>query len=230
MKKHSIILTCLLQSVDKPNHYVLVTNTHLYFHPKGDHIRLVQTVAMVNYIRTKMEHFSSLLGSSARIAIVIGGDMNTCPCIAAYDYMVKGHVEQKHKDWFVYKMKGIPRCTCYYKYHGNTDVDDVLPAHIQFKLDQDQLIADSADPLLSSEDNFRGLELRHDFRFHNVTGTEHCTNYTQSFKAVLDYIFIDSVHLGVEMVVPMPSELVPLPTAHFPSDHLALIADLKWNS
>ena len=110
------------------------------------------------------------------------------------------------------------------------DTDD-LPPHIQFKLDQDRVCADSAGS--DSGGDFRGLELRHDFRFQNVTGTEHCTNYTASFKAVLDYIMIDSDHLSVDRVVPLPSvgevsEFIALPSAYFPSDHLALVADIKW--
>ena len=159
-------------------------------------------------------------------------------------------------------MVGVPQCECYYKHNlGRTmkageavmaeDSDSLLP-HIQRKLDKVRqaavaTVADSADLSGSPGNNnsssssssnvngseFLGLELRHDFRFQNVTGTEQCTNFTAGFKAVLDYIVIDSDHLSVDRVVPLPSleelsEFVALPSIYFPSDHLALVADIKW--
>lgn len=166
---------------------------------------------------------------------MIGGDMNSCPCIAAYEYLVSGHVRKEHQDWMVYKQRDIPRCQCYYKHNfgggggeaaGGTDL---LP-HIQRKLDHSE---PNMGHTFAVEDRFRGMELKHGFHLHNVTGTEVCTNFTGGFKAVLDYIFIDSEQLAVERVVPLPSleevsEFVALPSVYFPSDHLALVADLKW--
>lgn len=247
-KKHAIVLVTLLRSVHLPNSYLLIASTHLYYHPKGDGVRLVQAAIMLNYLRTRVDKFSRFLGDGARIATVVGGDLNSCPCIAAYRYLVDGHVSRDHGDWMVYKMQWIPRCQCYYKHNFNRDVPEGgvtasdsadLPPHIQLKLSRDEACADSADSLLSTGatagEEFCGLELKHDFRFQNVTGMEHCTNYTASFKAVLDYIIIDSDHLTVDRVVPLPSvdevsEFVALPSAYFPSDHLALVADIKWKA
>lgn len=242
-EKHSIVLVTLLRSVYLPNSYLLVANTHLYYHPKGDGVRLVQMAIMLNYLRTRVEKFSRFLGDGARIATVIGGDFNTCPCIAAYQYLVNGRVSRDHKDWMVYKMQGVPQCRCYYKYNCGRDVpegavmaanSEDLPPHIQLKLSRDAARADSSECRPDGGD-FCGLDLRHDFRFQNVTGTEDCTNYTANFKCVLDYIVIDSEQLTLDRVIPLPSvgevsEFVALPSAYFPSDHLALVADIKWKT
>lgn len=250
-RKGSIVLVALLKSVEQENSYLLVANTHLYYHPRGDHVRLVQSAILVNYLRAQVSRFSGELGDEARIATVIGGDLNSCPCIASYQYLVSGRVSREHKDWMCYRAAGIPQCQCYYKHNsGAVAVEPVgtggeipvavansdLPPHIQFKLDQDNeaIAGGSANSSLSkASENFRGLELRHDFRFQNVTGTEHCTNYTANFKAVLDYILIDTDHLELDRVVPLPpvgevSEFVALPSVYFPSDHLALVADVNW--
>ena len=238
LRKSSIVLVGLLQSVECSNLYLVVANTHLYYHPKGNHIRLVQTAVMLNYLRTRLDSYSTSLGSGARIATVIGGDFNSCPCIAAYQYLVTGAVEKEHKDWMAYKSREIPRCTCDYKYNvmdgrgGKGEVassEGIFPPHIQFKLDQEELV----EPSPCTGDCFTGLNLRHDFHFHNVTGTENLTNYTADFKAVLDYILVESDKLAVDRVISMPSleemsEFVALPSVYFPSDHLALVADLKW--
>ncbi len=246
-KKSSIILVVLLRSVECPSNYLLVANTHLYYHPKGDHVRLVQAAVMVNYLRTRVEKFAGLLGEQgeegARIATVIGGDFNSCPCIAAYDYLVKGLVGKDHGDWMGYRRTLIPRCPCHYKHNegkvecSNTSPgrENTLPPHIQFELNRQIAKFGSDEGATPSvlNDTFSGMELRHDFRFENVTGTETCTNYTSGFKAVLDYILMDSAHLETERVVPLPSleelsEFTALPSVYFPSDHLALVADLKW--
>ena len=260
MKKRAIVVAVLLQSLQLPDSYLLVANTHLYYHPKGDGVRLVQMAAFLGFLRSRVDGFRSVLGKGARIAAVIGGDMNSCPCIAAYQYLVGGRVERGHKDWRVHEMVGVPQCECYYKHNlgrpmkageGEAvmaeDSDSLLP-HIQLKLDRDRqaaaaAVAVSADLSGSPGNNssgsnvtgskFLGLELRHDFRFQNVTGTEQCTNFTAGFKAVLDYILIDSDLLSVDRVVPLPSleelsEFVALPSIYFPSDHLALVADIKW--
>lgn len=238
-QKSTIVLVALLRSVYLPNSYLLVANTHLYYHPKGDGVRLVQTAVMLNYLRTRMDKFLEFLDDGARIATVIAGDLNSCPCIAAYRFLVDGRVGRDHKDWMVYKMQGIPQCQCYYQHNRGRGVaaqggvmpansDELLP-HMQLKV---KAHADSVDSLSGGGD-FHGLDLRHDFRFQNVTGTERCTNYTANFKAVLDYIMIDSDHLTADRVVPLPSveevsEFVALPSPYFPSDHLALVADIKW--
>jgi 2',5'-phosphodiesterase len=60
------------------------------------------------------------------------------------------------------------------------------------------------------------------------------TNFTYGFKECLDWIFYETDKLQVTEVIPIPEleelELnVALPSTVFPSDHIALVANLKWN-
>ena len=53
------------------------------------------------------------------------------------------------------------------------------------------------------------------------------------FAACLDYIYIEDTKLKTVSVVPMPAheevtKYTALPNIVFPSDHIALICDLKW--
>jgi len=78
-----------------------------------------------------------------------------------------------------------------------------------------------------------GLSLELEKKFVSACGTPKFTNYTQGFKDCLDYIFIEDNMLEVEQVVPFPSEEelsqhIALPNIVFPSDHVSIIADLKW--
>ncbi|KAG8970351.1 Glucose-repressible alcohol dehydrogenase transcriptional effector [Tulasnella sp. 419] len=60
------------------------------------------------------------------------------------------------------------------------------------------------------------------------------TNYTPSFKGVIDYIWFSNQSLTVEGVLGEVDEkylekVVGFPNAHFPSDHVCIIADFRVN-
>ena len=230
-KKHNIVLAVFLRSLEMPEHYLLVATTHLYYHPKGDHVRLVQVAIVLNFLRTKLDNFHHSVGSHAKVATILCGDFNSCQCIAAYDYMVKGHVSRHHRDWMVYKLSEVPHCNC--------DSKQPLMQEASSSSDESEEEQESVLPERlherrpSTVDNFKGLDLKHSFHFQNVYGSSHYTNFTEGYSGVLDYIFIDLDHLSVSRVVPFPSheevtEFVALPSVYFPSDHLALISDLRW--
>ena len=212
----------------------MVVNTHLYYHPRGDLIRLIQVEILLRYLRTRLDFYATTILSTSKIAVVFAGDLNACPCVAAYSYLATGSVSREHQDWMVYKMEDIPHCKCFIKNNcleeregGSTAV---FP-HIAKQMRQEEYKVDAN--VSQSEDNFAGLDLKHNFNFMNVTGTSNVTNFTAEFKCVLDYIFVDATHLAVDRIVPLPSleelsEFVALPSVYFPSDHLALVADLKW--
>ncbi|KAF5299981.1 hypothetical protein FQA39_LY11354 [Lamprigera yunnana] len=82
------------------------------------------------------------------------------------------------------------------------------------------------------ENSQKTLCLHHSFKFGSAYGTPKYTNYTIDFKGCLDYIFYDSTCFSVIDCVPLPDESVlaeniALPNEVFPSDHLALVCNLK---
>uniref|UniRef100_A0A803TA94 Phosphodiesterase 12 n=1 Tax=Anolis carolinensis TaxID=28377 RepID=A0A803TA94_ANOCA len=77
------------------------------------------------------------------------------------------------------------------------------------------------------------MSLTHPFRLKSACGEPAYTNYVGGFHGCLDYIFIDADALEVEQVIPLPSheEVTThqaLPSVSHPSDHIALVCDLKW--
>lgn len=73
----------------------------------------------------------------------------------------------------------------------------------------------------------------HSLKIGSACGTPKYTNYTVLFKDCLDYIYYQTDRLEVKQVVPFPSEeelseYEAIPSEVCPSDHVALIADLKW--
>ncbi|XP_059160950.1 2',5'-phosphodiesterase 12-like [Physella acuta] len=106
-----------------------------------------------------------------------------------------------------------------------------------FQLMTSQFIpADHADwSSAGKEEKLSTLELQHPMNIVSACGTPAYTNFTQGFQATLDYIFIDTDKLQVTQVVPMPShedvtQNIALPSVVFPSDHIALISDIKFKS
>lgn len=77
------------------------------------------------------------------------------------------------------------------------------------------------------------LELKQEFKLASACGTPKYTNYTVGFADCLDYIYYQKDHFEVSQIVPLPTheEVIAntaLPSVVFPSDHIALVSDLKW--
>lgn len=76
------------------------------------------------------------------------------------------------------------------------------------------------------------MELQSPVQLQSACGEPSYTNYVGGFHGCLDYIFLDSQML-VEQVIPMPSHeevttYQALPSVSHPSDHIALVCDIKW--
>lgn len=61
-----------------------------------------------------------------------------------------------------------------------------------------------------------------------------CTTMITQFMGCVDYIFYETDRLYLDKTNPLPTvkELqkdVAIPSEVYPSDHVALIADFKWN-
>lgn len=77
--------------------------------------------------------------------------------------------------------------------------------------------------------------LKQDFNMKSAYGAPKCTTRTLDFVKCVDYIFYQSDRLQVEQVIELPTdeeleENGAIPSIVFPSDHIALVADLKWTS
>lgn len=248
--KHNVILLAFLKSKEMPDHYLLVATTHLYYHPKGDHVRLVQVAIVMNFLKTKLNAYRKVVSSKAKIAALICGDFNSCPCIGAYEYVLSGKISKQHADWMAYKLTDIPKCNCEkerqkMREESSSDSDTETDPDVTTDHDGDRIgflpVSATATPnfvripkrRLSTVDDFKGIDLEHQFHFENASGTKHFTNYTLGYSGVLDYIFIDSDHLRVNFILPLPTErevaeFVALPSVYFPSDHVSLVANLQW--
>jgi len=177
------VSVCVLQS--ESGELIVVGNTHLYFSPNADHIRLIQ-VEMCRAELEKARKEVELMFPENKVTVMLCGDFNSTPPFGVLEYMTCGIIGENHSDW------------------RSQEGEEVV-----------------------------GLALEHDQKFVSASGTPKFTNYTQGFKDCLDYIFIEEGLLEVDQVIPLPSEEelsqhIALPNIVFPSDHVAVVVDLKW--
>ncbi|XP_054728964.1 2',5'-phosphodiesterase 12 isoform X2 [Anastrepha obliqua] len=170
--------------------YFLVANTHLYFHPDADHIRLLQIGCAMIYINHVYQDVAKKLSLSEKrqLSVLFCGDFNSVPECGIYKLMVEGTVGENCVDW-----------------------------------------------ISNTEEAVQNITLSQPFNIKSACGTPPYTNYTHAFAACLDYIFYQSDCLEVQQVVPLPTEEelqchTAIPSVVFPSDHVALVADLKFKS
>ncbi|XP_043833600.1 2',5'-phosphodiesterase 12 [Dromiciops gliroides] len=180
LQRSSALQVSVLQSTEDSSKKICVANTHLYWHPRGGHIRLIQMAVALNHLK----HVTQVLYPG--IPILFCGDFNSTPSTGMYSFVSTGSISEDHEDW-----------------------------------------------TSNGEEERCNMSLTHPFRLKSACGEPAYTNYVGGFHGCLDYIFIDFTALEVEQVIPMPSheEVTThqaLPSVSHPSDHIALICDLKW--
>ena len=247
-------------------HFVVVANTHLYYHPKGDHIRLLQTHIATLALSAMVEKFKEEMMTKGethvRMGTIFCGDFNSSPVNGVCEYFITGKIPENHSDWSMAAHYETARFAKHMqsKMEKNMKMsaDEALP-HKQSKKtvpvgeaeqvkeeEEHGVVADllsKAGVLPPSEvfertntssvpEPFEGVKLEHGFQFFSGCGQPAYTNFTVGFQDTLDYIFADHTYFSGAEVIPFPSHEevtanVALPSCTFPSDHIALVCDLK---
>ncbi|XP_078036760.1 2',5'-phosphodiesterase 12 [Augochlora pura] len=184
LDRNTIVQAIALKSKEN-SEILIVGNTHLYFRPEADHIRLLQAYYCLMYLKEFTKNIK-LKNPECNVSILYCGDFNSAPENGIYQLMTQKHIPEDYADW-----KSCP------------------------------------------EQFVENVTLKHDINLSSACGTPEFTNYTATFSGCLDYIFYQTDYLGVEQVIPMPTEEelslhTGLPSVVFPSDHISLCVDLKW--
>lgn len=97
--RNTTVQAIVLRSKDRSDELIVVGNTHLYFQPDADHIRLLQGFYALSYIEDIARQTRQSLDKDSRVSLVLGGDFNSTPDCGIYQLMTTGRVPDNHKDW-----------------------------------------------------------------------------------------------------------------------------------
>jgi 2',5'-phosphodiesterase len=90
----------VLKSKDLNNKYLVVANTHLYFHPDADHVRLLQIGLSMLYVEHIVAKTKKNFGVGDNdVALLFCGDFNSVPECGIYKLMTEKFVPDDFADW-----------------------------------------------------------------------------------------------------------------------------------
>lgn len=121
--------------------YVAVANTHLYYHPKGDHIRLLQahiaTLALSSMMKNFKQEVAAKGESDVRVGTIFCGDFNSSPLNGVCEYFITGKIPEHHSDWNAAAVYETARFAKHMQMKMEKSVkmatNEALPPHKQLK-------------------------------------------------------------------------------------------------
>ncbi|XP_034824735.1 2',5'-phosphodiesterase 12 [Maniola hyperantus] len=98
LDRSSVASATFLQSIENPNEILLVGNTHLYFYPDADHIRLIQGGIVIYWLSDLQKKLTQKYPGK-RISMILCGDFNSTPSCGIYQLFTTGSAPDKLPDW-----------------------------------------------------------------------------------------------------------------------------------
>lgn len=99
IERSTTLQVVALQSLDAPEEVVIVANTHLYFHPNADHIRLLQFGVAMTFVEKHVLPEVEKELPHARKSLIFCGDFNSSPDCGIYKLMTENFVPKDFKDY-----------------------------------------------------------------------------------------------------------------------------------
>jgi len=197
---------------------LVVVNTHLFGHPDATHVRLVQSAVMARGV----EEIVSLEGWSDA-SLVVCGDLNSLPEEGVCDFFVDGGVGVDHEDWW----RGL-------KFENIMSRQEREARWFEDKTDKEEKNA-YAGRKFENYDTRPCLNLESPIGpFSRASQHVEATISMSAGPRVVDHIFYSSEGLAEDQNL-FPALSVEdltsdggLPSERFPSDHAALVTDLRW--
>lgn len=210
---------------------LIVSNTHLFFHPEADHIRLLQLFAIAHQLDRER---STIVSSSSDqqeqkmttsvAPFVLCGDFNTSLTNCAL-LLMNGHVPKNYRDY--------RRCLNSFNWNAfrtKTESDTTATTTTTTTMQETTRVHDDDFPEINLPKSFPCLETAYPH-------TPVFTNFIVNFSATLDHILMSTN--GGELIWLRQAEMptleqvtkdIAMPSPSFPSDHIAIVTDLRWTT
>jgi len=190
----------------------VISNTHLFFHPKADHIRLLQVSKMA-------EKMKKIIDETGAIPIMCG-DFNSKPSSCGYRYLTGEDIPANDSIW---------EEACWYEWGQKTKVEEDAENEQVPSTKEEEEDNDSEKKRQKREGDGYGFKSPLDLKDSNP-GVE-WTNVICGFNGCLDYILVDkSIEVKQTLDIPpleeITSQYMGLPCRAYGSDHLAIATDI----
>jgi 2',5'-phosphodiesterase len=204
---------------------VLIANTHLFFHPFGGHIRVLQGVCLMRKLAEMRESIAR--EGKPEPAIIVCGDFNSRPDSGSFHVMSSGSIPEDHIDW---QYGRSYRYECY--------TTDAVSSEAPSAEDDE-----AATVTVASTAEFpptTGIGLSHPLNIKCLPSViPELTHATASFRSTLDYIFFSSDALeaiegpGTGSSIPQLTHaevdrMGGLPFDYYGSDHVLVCGDIRF--
>lgn len=198
--------------------HVLVANTHLFFHPMGGHIRILQGLCLMR----KLAQLRSEI--SACPSVIVCGDFNSRPDSGSFQVISAGLIHANNQDWQYGKSFRASA--------SNAEQEDDEAAATATDLN----VSETETPPIPVE----GIDLAHSLDVAHVPcRVPELTHATASFRSTLDYVFFTKENFeavegpGTGSSIPQLTNgevdrMGGLPFDHYGSDHVLVCGDLRF--
>ena len=195
-----ILQVVRLTSRHDKNRHVVVGNTHLYYHPYGDHIRALQTLGVC--------HKLDELRKEANCPMILMGDFNSNPSAGAIELLSYRTVAPTHPAVWMNLLLHPRKQEDGRRITKEAAEEAVEPPTLRLPL--------SFPTMISAYSPDEATEFT-----HHVEGFIGILDYI--FYTANDFEVVKTAPLPTISFLPDP-----LPTEEIPSDHISLVCDLKW--
>lgn len=217
---------------------LLVANTHLYYHPKGNHIRLLQLYSLLKVLAQAATRAES---EGQPVALVVLGDLNARkgnfgprdkeePPQAAYRLIRDGIIHADDSDWrhsTWMREEEQTKCIC-------CQDKGSVPGIGTCPLCEGMGLNAWHESFNSTGVQALALELKLPWPLRDPNDHIEVTNFTGDFQECLDYTLIDTRCLRATRTFDPPPlerlrESIALPSEYFPSDHIPVVVEVTYS-
>jgi mRNA deadenylase 3'-5' endonuclease subunit Ccr4 len=220
---------------------IVVGNTHLFYHPMADHIRVMQayvTCRKLDQVRREV--------SSGPCPLVLCGDLNSDPLSGTLCLLLNHKVDASHYEtWKNLKEyswdKGEHDFLMEHGFIGNDDNMTSDPLYVDEAFEDaverpfaEEVQSNTSPPTICLPSCFPKLT-------SGYQEIPEFTNFAVDFAETLDYILLSQpdaeVGVGMEVIDAAPvfhrtdmEKYVAMPNQYMPSDHISMLCDVKWTN
>ncbi len=97
-QRTTVLQLVILRHKSDPDKVLIVGNTHLYFKPDADHIRLLQMGVIMAELGRAADGYKRD-NPEAKCSLILCGDMNSTPPFGVLEYLLNGRIGADHADW-----------------------------------------------------------------------------------------------------------------------------------